>query len=165
MTTVNERAAVRRGGLRIDFLRRAAIGVAVALVGLMVAISPASAAASTDGTSNTIKVAVTSVTLDQAHNRVVVTAPAPGGLTPGMRLALVEVVTPRLALTLTNTLVSGLVSGHSSSLWLNYTTIEMIPAPEPCRSGMDACLMETDGISLPAADTGSVSWDIQQPQL
>ena len=161
MTTVNERPAVRRGGLRIDFLRRAAIGAAVALVGLMAAISPAYAAASTDGTSNTINVAVTSVTLDQAHNRVVVTAPAHGGLTPGMHLAIAQVVTPHLVLTLQNTLVSG-VASTLSSLSLNFTKIETAIGPEPCRSGMDACLMETDGLSFPAADTGSVSWDIQQ---
>lgn len=165
MTTVNQRAEVRRGRLRMGFLRRAAIGVAVALVGLTAAIGPASAVASTDGTSNTIQLAVTSAVLDQAHHRMIVTAPGAGGLA-GRYLARVEVVTPRLTYTLNNTMISGLVGGssESSSLSLNFTKIEMVVGPQPCQSGMDACLMGTDGISFPAADTGSVSWDIAQPK-
>lgn len=149
MTTVNERAASHRNRLRIHFLRRAAIGVATALVGLMAVTGPAFAAASTDGTSNTIQFAVTSAVLDQAHHRVIVTGPAAGGLA-GRHLALVEVVTPRLTYTLNNTMISGLVGGSSESLSLNYTTIDIKAfGPAPCMTGADACLMETDGIWLP----------------
>ena len=54
-TTADDRVADRQGRLHIGFLRRAAIGLAVALVGLTAATGPASAAASTDGTSNTIQ--------------------------------------------------------------------------------------------------------------
>ena len=148
MTTVGERAADRRDRLRIDLFRCAAIAVAVALAGLTVAISPASAAASTDGTSNTIQLAVTSVAIDQAHRRVIVTAPGAVVLA-GRHIALVEVVTPQLTYTLQNTMVSGLVGGSSQSLSLNFTTIEFKAGGASCMPGVDACLMEDDGIWLP----------------
>ena len=147
MTTVSERAADRPDRLRIDFFRRAAIGVAVAIVGVTVAISPASAAANTDGTTNTIQLAVTAPVLDGAHHRVIVTARGAGGLA-GRHLALVEVVTPQLTYTLQNTMVSGLVGGSSQSLSLNFTTIGLNDDAS-CMPGVDACLMEDDGIWLP----------------
>ncbi len=72
MTAVDERP-FRPHRPRTHFLRRAAIGLAVALVGLIVAAGPASAAANgSDGTSNTIQFAV------QAHHRVEITAPSTG---------------------------------------------------------------------------------------
>jgi len=62
MTAVSERA-FRASRPRTHSLRRAAIGLAVALVGLTVAAGPASAATNgSDGTSNTIQFAV------QAHH-------------------------------------------------------------------------------------------------
>jgi hypothetical protein len=134
--------------LRFGFLRRATIGVAVAFLGLMAATGAAFAAASTDGTSNTIQFAVTSAVLDQAHHRVVV-APAPGDLA-GRHLALVDVVTPQLTITLQNTMVSGLVGKSPESLSLNYTTIEAKTlGVAACTSGVDGCLIEDDGIWLP----------------
>jgi hypothetical protein len=145
----------------ITSLRRATIGAALMLAGLAAATTPALAAPTTDGTSNTIMVAVTSVRLDQAHNRVVVTAPAPGRLSPERRLDSVQVVTPQLTYVLTNTMVSGL-TGPSSTLSLNFTKVEIVNAPEPCRSGMDACLMEEDGTYPLATANGSASWDLQQ---
>ncbi len=148
----------------ITSLRRAATGAAVMLAGLTAATTPALAAPTTDGAATPIRVAVTSVKLDQAHNRAVVSAPAWGGLTPGMRLDSVQVVTPQLSLTLTNTMISGYLTGPtSSSLSLNFTKVNIEYAPRPCRSDVDACLMEPDGIfyAAPAAD-GSVSWDLTQ---
>jgi len=123
MTTVDERVVDRRGRLRIGFLRRAAIGVAVALVGLTAAIGPASAAASTDGTSNTIQLAVTSAVLDQAHHRLIVTAPAARDLA-GRHFATAEVVAPRLTYVLNNTMISGLVGGSPESLSLSYEEVK-----------------------------------------
>ena len=55
---------------RFDFVRRAAIGIGVALAGLGVAAIPASAA-SQDGTSNTIQFSVASAGLDHAHVRLI----------------------------------------------------------------------------------------------
>ncbi len=149
MTTDNGRAADRRGGLGIHFLRRAAIGLAVALVGLMAATGAASAAASTDGMSNTIQLAVTSAVLDQAHHRVIVTAPAAGRLA-GRHLALVEVVTPQLKYVFTDVMVESLAGTASESLSLNYTKTEFkASGGATCMPGVDACLMEGDGIWLP----------------
>ncbi len=149
MTTVNERAQDRRDGLRIRFLRRAAIGVAVAVVGLMAATGPASAAANADGTSNTIQLAVTSAVVDQAHHRVIVTAPAAGGLA-GRHLALVEVVTPQLKYVFTDVMVESLAGTRSESVSLGYTKIEFkASGGATCMPGVDACLMEGDGIWLP----------------
>jgi hypothetical protein len=152
MTTNNERAADRRNRPRFDLFRRAALGVVVAVVGLMVPISPAFAAAGSDGTSNTLQFAVTSAVLDQAHHRVVVTAPAAGGLA-GRHLDLVEVVTPQLTYTLNNTMISGyVVGGPPESLSLSYTTIKITYntafSHASCGSGVDVCLMEPDGIYL-----------------
>ena len=95
----------------ITSLRRAATGAAVVLTGMAAATTPA-LAATTDGTSNTIQIAATSVTLDQAHNRVVVTAPSAGGLTPGMHLDRVQISTPRETLILENTMISDTRSAH-----------------------------------------------------
>jgi hypothetical protein len=151
MVTVKQRPPHSRvlSRLHFGFLQRAAIGVAVALVGLMAATGPAFAAPSTDGTSNTIQFAVTSAVLDQAHQRVVVAAPAARGLA-GKQLALVEVVTPQLTITLENTLVSGLVGQSSESLSLNYTKIQSKTlGVAACAPGVDACLIEDDGIWLP----------------
>src|SRR5262249_3774625 len=119
MTTVDERGPGHGRQLRISLLCRGAIGVAVALAGLTAAIGPASAVASTDGTSNTIQLAVTSAVLDQAHHRVAVTAPAAGDLA-GRHLATVEVVSPRLTYTLTNTMVSGFVGASSESVSISF---------------------------------------------
>src|SRR5215475_7527657 len=87
MTAGNERTSARR---RFGFVRRAAIGVGVALAGMGVAAIPASAA-SQDGTSNTIQFSVASATLDQAHHRVIVTSPSPSGLAAGQHLAMAEI--------------------------------------------------------------------------
>jgi len=150
MITVTQRPPHSRvlSRLRFGFLRSAAIGVAVASVGLMAATGPAFAAASTDGTSNTIQFAVTSAVLDQTHQRVVVTAPAASGLM-GRHLALVEVVTPRLSLELENTMVSALV-GKPESVSLNYTKVQEKSTVAGCTPGVDACLIEDDGIWFPA---------------
>jgi hypothetical protein len=151
MVTSHERASDRRvlNRRRINCIRRAALGVALALAGLIAAVSPAAAAANTDGTSNTIQYAVKSAVLDQANQRVIVTAPATDGLTPGRHLATVEVVTPRLSFVLENTLISSF-AGKSSSLSLNFTKIDYVGVgPAPCMRGADACLMEDDGIWLP----------------
>ena len=149
MTTVDERGTGRRRRLRISLLRLGAIGVAVAVAGLTAAIGPASAAASTDGTSNTIQLGVTSAVLDQAHHRVAVTAPAAGELA-GKHLAAVEVVTPRLTYVLNNTMVSGFVGASSESVSISFAEIKFDAfGPAPCMPGVDACLMEPDGIWLP----------------
>jgi hypothetical protein len=72
MTAVSERA-FRAGRPRTHLLRRAAIGLGVALVGLTVAAGPASAATNgSDGTSNTIQFAV------RAHHVVDVNAYSTG---------------------------------------------------------------------------------------
>ena len=125
--------------------RRAGTGGAAVIAGMVAATTPALAAA-TDGTSNTIQVAATSVTIDQAHNRVVVTAPSPGGLTPGMHLDRVQISTPRQTLILENTMISGYVVGPSSSaVTLTFCKIEYpvkpadgLVGPEPLPSGIDA---------------------------
>lgn len=62
--------------VRVHFLRRVALGMAVALVGLSAASGQAFAAPGNDGTSNTIQFGVTSAALEQAHQPAVVTAPA-----------------------------------------------------------------------------------------
>lgn len=114
----------------ITSLRRAATGAAVVLTGMAAATTPA-LADTTDGTSNTIQVAATSVTLDQAHNRVVVTAPSAGGLTPGMHLDRVQISTPRETLILENTMISGYAVGPSSpAVTLTFCKIEP-PIKEP----------------------------------
>jgi hypothetical protein len=149
MTAVDEPAAGHRRQPRINLLRRGAIGAAVALAGLTAAIGPASAVASTDGTSNTTQLAVTSAVLDQAYHRVVVTAPAAGDLA-GRHLAAVEVVTPRLTYTLNNTMVSGLVGASPESVSISFAEIKVdASGSAACVSGVDACLMESDGIWLP----------------
>jgi hypothetical protein len=149
MATGNERTNARR---RFDFVRRAAIGVGVALAGMGVAAIPASAA-SQDGTSNTIQFSVASATLDQAHHRVIVTSPTPSGLAAGQHLATAEVVTPRYDFILENTLISGF-AGTPSALSLNFTKIGSINyafGRPPCTSGADVCLIESDGIYPPFA--------------
>jgi hypothetical protein len=146
MTAGNERTSARR---RFDFVRRAAIGVGVAVAGMGVAAIPASAA-SQDGTSNTIQFSVASAVLDQAHHRVVVTSPTPSGLTAGRHIATAEVVTPQYDYVLNNTLISGF-AGTSSALSLNFAKLTMQYAFErpPCTTGADVCLIESDGIYPP----------------
>jgi hypothetical protein len=147
MATGNERSSARR---RLGFVRRAAIGVGVALAGMGIAAIPASAA-SQDGTSNTIQFSVASATLDQAHHRVVITSPRPGGLAVGRHLATAEIVTPQYDAILENTLISGF-AGSSSALSLNYVKIGSINYAfdrPPCTSGADVCLIESDGIYPP----------------
>jgi len=61
------------------FIRRAALGLVVALVGLIGVAGPASAASGSDGTSNTIQFSVASTGLDQAQHRLIVTGPTIGG--------------------------------------------------------------------------------------
>jgi hypothetical protein len=120
------------------------------LAGLAVATSPALAAPIGDGTSNTIQVAVTSATLDQAHHRAIVTAPRPGGLTPGRHFGTVEVVKEHMKWTFSDILVESL-SGSPSALSLNFTKVELVPSGGGgCRPGVDACLIEQDGILPPA---------------
>ena len=112
------------GHHRGSYLRRAAIGVVTALAGLSFAISPAAAASGNDGTSNTIQFSLSSATIDQAHHRVLLTAPAGSDLAPGRHIATVEVMTPRLTIILENVLVSSLME-TPSSLALNYTAINV----------------------------------------
>ena len=142
------------GRLRVHSLGRLAIGVVVALCGLMLAISPASAAASTDGTSNTIQFAIASAALDQAHHRVVITAPTEGGLVAGRHLGTAEVVTPKLTYILQNTMVSGFAGTPSESLSLNFTQVNIHSTADAagpaCSPGVDACLIEEDGTYPPA---------------
>jgi type 1 fimbria pilin len=148
MVTVYKRAADRLGRLRVDSVRRAAIGVVVALVGLGAVTSPALAAPGNDGTSNTIQLSVTSAVLDQAHHRVIVTALGTGSLVVGSHLASAEVVTPRLTITLRDVLVES-AAGTSESLSLNFTQVNINAfGRAPCVSGVDVCLMEPDGIYL-----------------
>jgi hypothetical protein len=143
------RAWRRRSRRRIDLLRRSAIGAAAALAVVVAATGPASAAAGNDGTSNTIEFTVASTALDQVHHRVLVAGPAGDGLAAGSRVATAEVETPRYTIILNDALVSSLV-GTSSSLALNYTTIKYKAfGRAPCVSGVDACLIEDDGIWLP----------------
>jgi hypothetical protein len=149
MATVSKRASNRIIRPRVGSFRRAAIGVVVALVGLGAVASPALAAPGNDGTSNTIQFSVTSAVLDQAHHRVIVTAPATGGLVAGSHLPSAQVVTPRLTITLSDVLVSSAAAGTSSTLGLNFTTIDtQYFGRAPCMSGVGACLMEEEGIYL-----------------
>jgi hypothetical protein len=62
------------------FIRRAAIGLGIGLVGLIAAAAPAAAASGSDGTSNTIQLSVTSAGWGQAQDRLVVAGPAMGGV-------------------------------------------------------------------------------------
>jgi len=84
--------------------------------------SPASAALSTDGTSNTIQFFALSVVVDQAHHRAIVNAPAADGLKPGMRFATVRVITPQLKYTFTDVMVESIAAADSISL--NFTKVE-----------------------------------------
>jgi hypothetical protein len=122
MATENEGTS-RGSKRRFGFVRRAAIGVGVALAGMGIAAIPASAA-SQDGTSNTIQYSVASAVLDQAHHRLIVTSPMPNGLTPGMYLARAEIVTPQHDFVLENTMISGF-AGTSSAFALNFGEIIM----------------------------------------
>jgi hypothetical protein len=129
------------------------IGVAGTLALMGVAAIPASAA-SQDGTSNTIQFTVASAVLDQAHHRVIVTSPTPNGLAVGRHFATVEVTTPRYTVMLENTMVSGIVATPTgSAVTLNFIRVgvdEAVPHA-PCMTGVDACLIEEDGIYPPAA--------------
>lgn len=82
MITVNERASHRTTRLHGNALRAAAVAAAAALALMLVAASPAFAT-SQDGTSNTIQFSAESAVIDQAHHRVLVTAPGVAGLEPG----------------------------------------------------------------------------------
>ncbi len=104
--------------------RRVTTGAAVVLAGLIATTSPALATPIADGTSNTIQFAASSAALDQVHHRVVLTAPVPGGLAPGKRLATAELATPRSTVILTDVLVES-VAGSSDSLALNFTSINI----------------------------------------
>jgi hypothetical protein len=104
----------------IRSLCRAVTVAAVALVGLIGGATPVLAAPIGDGTSNTVQFAVTSVALDQAHHRLLVSGLAQSGLVPGMHLATAEIITPVAMYTLNNTMVSGYTS---NGLALNYTQI------------------------------------------
>jgi type 1 fimbria pilin len=122
--------------------RRATIAAALALAGLAPATTPAFAAG-TDGTSNTIQMAVTSVAVDQAHHRVVVGTHAQNQLVPGMHLGTVEIVTAQhLTINLENCMISG---DSGTGITLNFTKITYDVPPHP-----DVRLIETDGLLPPA---------------
>ena len=131
----------------IRFTRRAVTVVAVTLAGLTGVATPVLAAPISDGTSNTIQFAVTSVTLDKVHHRVIVTGPAQNRLEPGAHLVTTEIITPVATYTLTNTMVSG---DTGTGLALNFTQINVNDVPMPCRAAADACLIESDGSYPPA---------------
>lgn len=153
MITGNEHASYDGARLHINSLRRAVIGAVLALALLAAAASPA-AALSKDGTSNTVELTVTSAVLDQAHHRVIVTAPTTGGLTVGRHLATVEVVKPQLRYTFQDVMVESIASTSTTlSLSLNFTkiNIDFTAGGRACTPGVDACLMENDGIWLPGS--------------
>ena len=153
MITGNEHASYNGARLHINSLRRAVIGAVLSLALLAAAASPA-AAQPKDGTSNTIELTVTSAVLDQAHHRVIVTAPATGGLTVGRHLATVVLMKPQLRWTFQDVMVESIAStATTSSLSLNFTTIniDFTAGGRTCTPGVDACLMENDGIWLPGA--------------
>ncbi len=127
-------------------LRRTSISAALALATLNAAALPALASVS-DGTSNTIQVAIATATLDQAHHRVVVTGAQSARLTPGQHLRSVQVVGPRLGYTFENVMVESL-TGVSSGLSLNFTKVEFI-SRGGCVPGVDLCLIESEGLYPP----------------
>src|SRR3954447_5782347 len=99
---------------------RTSIALATALTGACMGATPALASTS-DGTSNTLQVAVAAATIDQAHHRLAIVSPRPAALlTPGQRIATVQLVSQRLSYTFENVMVESL-SGTSSGLSLNFT--------------------------------------------
>jgi hypothetical protein len=96
-------------------LRRAASGAVAGLVavGALAASGPAVAAPITDGTSNTLQLAVTSATLDQAHHRVLATSAAPLQLRPGTHLASLEINAPDGRLVLTDVMIESITGTDS----------------------------------------------------
>lgn len=153
MITGNEHASYDGARLHINSLRRAVIGAVLALALLAAVASPA-AALSKDGTSNTIELSVTSAVLDQAHHRVIVTAPTNGGLTVGSHLATVVIVKPQVRWTFQDVMVESIAStSTTSSFSLNFGEIivDFTAGGRTCTPGVDACLMENDGIWLPGA--------------
>ena len=147
MTTLYKGASDRLSRLRAASVRRAAIGVVVALMGLGAVTSPALAAPGSDGTSNTIQLSVTSAVLDQAHHRVIVTGPGTASLAVGSHLVSAEVVTQRLTITLRDVMVESAAAAESLSL--NFTQININAFGRvPCAAGVEVCLMEPDGIYM-----------------
>src|SRR4051812_24328386 len=129
-------------------LHRASIAVAAALAGVCIGAAPA-VASITDGTSNTLQVAVAPTTIDQAHHRVVIVSPEPAGLlTAGQRIRTVQLVRQRLRYTFENVMVES-VTGASSALSLNFTKVEY-STQGGCTPGVDTCLIESDGVYPPA---------------
>src|SRR6478609_7251998 len=132
-------------------LVRASIGVAMALAGVSAGAAPALASV-TDGTSNTIQVAVASATIDQAHHRVVITGAEPGArLTAGQHLRAVQLVSQRFSYTFENVMVESL-TGTSPALSLNFTKVEA-SSRAGCLPDVDACLIETDGTYPPVVSS------------
>lgn len=125
--------------------RRAVIAAALTLGAVAGGATPALAAPLGDGTSNTIQLAVTSVTPDPAHHRVQVGGPAQNRLLTGMRLGTVEIITPVERYLLENCMISSYDSG--TRLSLNFTQIGINEAPT---SPPDALLIESDGTYPPA---------------
>jgi|tagenome__1003787_1003787.scaffolds.fasta_scaffold20226540_1 hypothetical protein len=129
-------------------LRRMSITVATALAGVCIGAAPALASI-TDGTSNTIQVAVAATTIDQASHRVVIVGwESAARLTPGQRIRSVQLVNQRLSYTFENVMVES-VTGTSSTLSLNFTKVEF-SANRGCFPGVDTCLIESDGSYPPA---------------
>src|SRR4051812_7686806 len=119
-------------------LRRAA---AAALVAVWAGATPALAAPISDGTSNTIQLAVTAHALDEAHHRVLVNAPnAAAVLRPGQHLGRVQLVSERLAYTFEDVMVESL-TGTSTRLSLNFTEIKIGAGGHGCPADVNVCLM------------------------
>jgi hypothetical protein len=133
-------------------IRRAAAGAAIALAGLCAGVSPALAAPVSDGTSNTIQLAVSAPAIDQAHHRVVVTAPgAAAVLRPGKHLDDVQLVRASIKYTFQDVMVESLTGPTASQLSLNFTKVEFKNTMLGCTAAADACLIEQEGLYPPAA--------------
>lgn len=154
MIATKEQPSYDGARLHINSLRHAVIGAVLAFALVAAAAGPA-AALSKDGTSNTIELTVTSAVLDQAHQRVIVTVPTAGDLTVGRHLATVGVVKPQVRWTLQDVMVESIAStSTTSSLALNFTNIniDFTAGGRTCTPGVDACLMENDGIWMPGSE-------------
>src|SRR4051794_14497348 len=129
-------------------LHRASIAVAAALAGVCIGAAPA-VASITDGTSNTLQVAVAATTIDQAHHRVVIVSPEPAGLlTAGQRIRTVQLVSQRLGYTFENVMAER-VPGASPALPRTFPKVES-STQGVFPPGVATSLTEPDGVYPPA---------------